>query len=49
MLGVPPRSDGSFAVSVRPSWLGKRYRATLAGPNIGSTLAPYAQVVVAGR
>ncbi len=27
MLGVAPRSDGSFAVLLRPGWKGSRYRA----------------------
>jgi hypothetical protein len=46
MLGVTPRADGSFAVYLRPSWKGTRYRATVAGPNTGSTLAPDAQTLV---
>lgn len=45
MLGVAPRADGSFAVRLRPKWLGKRYRATVAGPNVGTTFAPDARVV----
>jgi hypothetical protein len=49
MLGVAPQADGSFSVAVRPAWIGSQYRASVAGPNIGSTLAPDAQVVVAGR
>jgi hypothetical protein len=40
MLGVASRPDGSFAVLVRPGWGGRRYRAALAGPNLGATLAP---------
>jgi hypothetical protein len=46
MLGVAPRADGSFAVRLRPDWIGKRYRATVAGPNIGTTFAPDARAVV---
>jgi hypothetical protein len=46
MLGVAPHGDGSFAVLVRPGWKGSRYRATMAGPNRGTTLAPDAQVVI---
>ena len=46
MLGVTPKADGSFAVRLRPDWQGRRYRATVAGPNLGSTLAPDAQAVV---
>jgi hypothetical protein len=48
MLGVPPKPDGSFAVLIRPNWRGTRYRATVAGPNLRSTLAPDARAVVAG-
>jgi hypothetical protein len=48
MLGVAPRADGSFAVLLRPNWKGSMYRATVAGPNIGSTLAPDAQTVALG-
>ena len=44
MLGVAPKADGSFAVYLRPSWTGKRYRATIAGGNFGWALAPDAQV-----
>jgi hypothetical protein len=47
LLGVAPHPDGSFAVYLRPSWKGSRYRATVAGPNIGSTFAPDAQTVIA--
>jgi hypothetical protein len=46
MLGVAPRSDGGFSVWLRPAWQGERYRATIAGPNVGATRAPDAQVVV---
>ena len=48
MLGVAPHADGSFRVLLRPDWQGRRYRATVAGPNLGTTRAPDAQVVVAG-
>lgn len=48
MLGVAPEADGSFSVLVRPRWRGERYRATLFGPNLGSTLAPDARAVVSG-
>jgi hypothetical protein len=47
MLGVAPRRDGSFAVLLRPTWRGSRYRATVVGKNIGSTLAPDAETTVA--
>lgn len=40
MLGVPTREDGSFSVLLRPQWVGERYRATVTGPNRGTTLAP---------
>ena len=31
----------------KPSWLGRRYRATVAGPNVGATFAPDAQAETA--
>ena len=40
MIGVAPKADGSFSALLRPEWTGSRYRATVLGPNIGSTLAP---------
>jgi hypothetical protein len=43
MIGVAPKADGSFSVLLRPDWTGSRYRATVLGPNLGSTLAPDAQ------
>jgi len=46
MLGVAPKPDGSFEVYLRPSWIGKRYRAVVQGPNVGIELAPDAQAVV---
>ncbi len=46
MLGVSPKPDGSFAVALRPAWMGTRYRATVQGQNIGSTLSPDAQVLL---
>ena len=48
MLGVAPKGDGTFAVLVRPEWSGKRYRATVAGPNLSATLAPDARTVISG-
>ena len=45
MLGVAPRSDGSFSVLLRPEWTGNRYRATVTGPNRGTTRAPDARTV----
>jgi hypothetical protein len=47
MIGVAPKADGSFAVRLRPEWTGKRYRATVAGPNLGTTFAPDARALVA--
>ena len=46
MLGVAPKPDGTFSVALRPSWRGKRYRATALGPNVGGQLAPDARVTV---
>jgi len=43
MLGVAPKADGTFAVLLRPQWMGKRYRATVAGP----AYAPDAQAQAA--
>ena len=48
MLGVAPKADGTFSVLIRPGWKGSLYRATVAGPNFGSTLAPDAQTVAFG-
>ncbi len=47
MLGVAPRADGSFSVLIRSTWRGSRYRATVAGDNVGSTYEPDAQTVIA--
>jgi hypothetical protein len=46
MTPVAPKADGSFSVFLRPEWAGKRYRATVSGPNIGTTFAPDAQIVI---
>ena len=48
MLGVAPKPDGSFSVLVRPEWKGRRYRALVAGPNLGATFAPDAQTITPG-
>ena len=45
MSGVAPRADGTFRLLVKPKDRGKRYRVTIAGPNLGSTLAPDASAV----
>ena len=47
LIGVAPKADGTFRVFLKPSWLGRRYRATVAGPNIGTTFAPDAQAEIA--
>jgi hypothetical protein len=47
MIGAAPKADGTFAVLLRPSWVGRRYRATISGPNLGTTFAPDAQVAIA--
>jgi hypothetical protein len=46
MLGVPPKADGGFSVALRPSWTGKRYRATVFGPNVSGELAPDARITL---
>jgi hypothetical protein len=38
--GVATRADGSFRLFIPAGKLGVRYRTVLAGPNIGTTLAP---------
>jgi hypothetical protein len=47
MVGVAPKANGSFSVDLRPSWMGKRYRATVQGQNLRGEAAPDAQTVVA--
>jgi hypothetical protein len=47
MIGVAPKADGTFAVFLRPEWMGRRYRATVAGPNVGTTYAPDVQAEIA--
>jgi hypothetical protein len=47
VLLVPsPRTNGSFRVFLRPAWMGTRYRATVAGPNLGTTRGPDAQATI---
>jgi hypothetical protein len=49
MLGTPTRSPGgTFSVLVRDKWSGSKYRARMAGPNRGRTLAPDAQAIESG-
>jgi hypothetical protein len=45
MSAVAPPVGGEFRLLVRPLFLGTRYRVTIAGPNIGRTLAPDASAV----
>ena len=45
MAGVAPRADGEFRLLVQPQFRGSRYRVTIAGPNLGRTLAPDASAV----
>jgi hypothetical protein len=37
------RRNGSYSVRIRPAWSGRRYRATVVGPNFGWTRAPDAR------
>jgi hypothetical protein len=49
MLGIATRSPGgTFSALVRDNWSGTKYRARIAGPNRGRTLAPDAEAVVSG-
>ncbi len=45
IAGVAPRAGGDFRLLVKPEFLGSRYRVTIAGPNLGRTLAPDASAV----
>ena len=45
--GVAPRADGTFRLLVRSGFRGTRYRVTIAGPNLGATLAPDASAITA--
>lgn len=40
ITGVAPRADGTFRLLVPDNSRAVRYRATIAGPNLGRTLAP---------
>jgi len=44
---VRTRSGGKFGANVPSRALARRYRATIVGPNVGTTLAPDASAVVA--
>jgi hypothetical protein len=46
MIGLVPRTDGSFTIDLRPAWAGSRFRAMVEGPNIGAVFAPDAQVEI---
>ena len=46
MLGVAPKAAGTFSVFLRPAWVGTKYRASVAGPNMGTIYAPDAQIVI---
>jgi hypothetical protein len=48
LLGVAPKSDGTFSIYLRSSWVGKRYRASVQGPNVGGQMAPDAQTIISG-
>lgn len=45
IAGVAPRADGGFRLLVQPQFAGTRYRVTIAGPNLGRTLAPDASAI----
>lgn len=44
---APAKPTGAFALLVRPEWEGTLYRATMAGPNRGTTYAPDVLTVAA--
>lgn len=47
MLGVAPKPDGSFSAFLRPAWQASgRCRASMLGPNSGSSFAPDAETIV---
>jgi hypothetical protein len=45
--GVAPRADGTFRLLVQSAQVGTGYRVTIAGPNVGQTLAPDASATAA--
>ena len=47
IAGVAPRADGTFGLLLQTKFLGTRYRVTIAGPNLGRTLAPDASATTA--
>jgi hypothetical protein len=47
MLAVAPKPDGSFSAFLRPAWQqASRYRASMPGPNIGTSFAPDAETTI---
>ena len=46
LSGVAPRADGTFRLLVQSGFRGPRYRVTVAGPNLGRTLAPDASAIM---
>ena len=46
--GVKTQADGTFGSGLQQTWTGKRYRATIVGPNLDTTLAPDAARIVSG-
>jgi len=44
--GVKTRSGGTFGSGLKAVWMGTRFRATIVGPNSGTTLAPDAARIV---
>ena len=47
--GVRTGAGGNFGSGLRRDWVGRRYRATIVGPNIGGTLAPDAAATISVR
>ncbi len=46
MIGVAPKADGTFVASIKPTCqTATRFRASLLGPNIGTTFAPDAEAI----
>lgn len=44
--GVRTLANGMFGSGLQRGWTGSKYRATIVGPNLGSTLAPDAATVL---
>ena len=45
VTGKRTLANGTFALTIAPRWQGPRYRATIVGPNRGTTYAPDASAV----